>query len=121
MIFIVRSDNGMVPTLDIRMRRQTPEIVPGGAGKMDYFCLGDPEVARSDGWTVVPVHDGWYADGQGGGVAIWGQGIYWEVRDTPFTVKEAAGPADTPAAAADEAAVDVQAGDLWGVRDVDVS
>jgi hypothetical protein len=41
------------------------------------------------GLTVVPVHDGWYANDTGGGVAIFGQGKFWEVRDTPFTVKEA--------------------------------
>ena len=107
MMFIVRCAGDVVPDLDIRARRRTPEIVPGGAGKMDYFCLGDPDGARSDGWTVVPVHDGWYADDHGGGVAIWGQGIYWEVRDTPFTVKEAAGPSEAPAAA-DQAPVDVR-------------
>ncbi len=35
----------------------------------------------------MPVHDGWYADDTGGGVAIWGQGRHWEIRDTPFTVR----------------------------------
>jgi hypothetical protein len=41
----------------------------------------------------VALADGWYAEDGGGGVAIWGQGRYWEIRDTPFTVKEACGPA----------------------------
>ena len=45
------------------------------------------------GWTIVELHDGYYEDGSGGGVGIWGQGKYWEIRDTPFTVKEAVGPA----------------------------
>jgi hypothetical protein len=40
---------------------------------------------------VVLVHDGWYADDHTGGMAIWGQGMFWEVRDTPFTVKQACG------------------------------
>jgi hypothetical protein len=74
------------------MVRQTPGIVPNSAGQSDFFCLGDPEAARADGWTVVPVHDGWYAGDGPGGMAIWGQGLFWDVRDTPFTVIRACGP-----------------------------
>lgn len=94
MMFIVRTENHQPGGLDVRLTRQTPPIVPDGQGKIDHFCLGDPDEARSDGWNVVPLHDGWYADDHGGGVAIWGQGLYWEIRDTPFTVKQAAGPAE---------------------------
>jgi hypothetical protein len=46
----------------------------------------------------VSVHDGWYADDTGGGVAIWGQGRFWEVRDTPFTVRETSAEVAAPAA-----------------------
>jgi hypothetical protein len=46
-------------------------------------------------------HDGWYADDTGGGVAIWGQGRFWEIRDTPFSVRETSVnsvmPASSPA------------------------
>jgi hypothetical protein len=92
MIFIIRTEAGRVPELDIKMIRQTPAIVPDSAEHMDFFCLGDPEVARTAGLPVVPVHDGWYAGDSGGGMAIWGQGMFWEVRDTPFTIKQACGP-----------------------------
>jgi len=44
----------------------------------------------------VPVHDGWYADDTGGGVAIWGQGRFWEIRDTPFTVRETSADVAAP-------------------------
>ena len=68
--------------------------MPGHDGLTDLFCLGDEAAAselRGRGWNVVTLSDGWYQDDQGGGVAIWGQGAYWEIRDTPFTVKEAVG------------------------------
>ena len=49
-----------------------------------------PEAAlqamRDRGWSLVALRDGWYADDGEGGVAVWGQGAYWEVRDTPFSV-----------------------------------
>jgi hypothetical protein len=96
MIFIVRTSLASPPNFDVKMTRRTPAIVPGSAGQHDYFCRGDPDVAKAGGWPVVPVHDGWYADDQDGGMAIWGQGMFWEVRDTPFTVKEACGPDDWP-------------------------
>ena len=59
---------------------------------------------------MIPVHDGWYADDRGGGVAIWGQGLFWEVRETPFKVTEACGPqAAPPAPAEDDDVVNVRA------------
>src|SRR5580692_7944468 len=88
MMFIVRT-SGEVPRADgfvIRLTRRTPALVSGGA--QDFFCDGELDAARGQGLNVVPVHDGWYADDTGGGVAIWGQGRFWEIRDTPFTIQE---------------------------------
>ena len=97
MMFIFRGLVGRMPPLEIKMMRNTPAIVPKSTGLTDYFCLGDAEAARTAGWIVVALHDGWYADDTGGGVAIWGQGQFWEVRDTPFSIKEACGPEAWPA------------------------
>jgi hypothetical protein len=101
MIFIIRTDgdqpsgNGYI----IRLTRRTPALVSGGT--RDFFCDGDPETAKAQQLNVVLVHDGWYADDTGGGVAIWGQGRFWEIRDTPFTVREtsADGPVQPDGAA----------------------
>jgi hypothetical protein len=102
MIFIVRANDRWRESWppDARARivlvRQTPSIVASEPGQTDLFCVG--EEAEADrlgerGWSVVRLHDGWYADDGEGGVAVWGQGAYWEVRDTPFSVKDAVGPA----------------------------
>ena len=96
MIFIVRDVGPLTPPFSVKMVRRTPAIVVGGDGKMDRFCLGDPATAEAAGLPVVRVHDGWYADDSGGGMAIWGQGMFWEVRPTPLTVTEAAGPEAWP-------------------------
>ena len=104
MMFIVRS-GGERPEpagIEVKLSRETPAIVADAAGKTDFFCVGEAEAIaalREAGWNVVELHDGYYEDGAGGGVAIWGQGKYWEIRDTPFTVKEAVGPAATAEAA----------------------
>jgi hypothetical protein len=87
-MFIVRNDGGEPEGLVVKLRRRTPALVAGSAGVADWFCLGDPEAARRAGHHVVPLHDGWYADDTGGGVTIFGP--YWEIRDTPFTVRETA-------------------------------
>ena len=97
MMFILRTTAQPpdTPGVQVKLARQTPAIVKDGAGKTDFFCLGDAEAIaalRAAGETVVELHDGYYEDGRGGGVAIWGHGRYWEIRDTPFTVKEAVGP-----------------------------
>ena len=114
MMFIVRvRDGGPRPPL-MKMIRRTPPIVPDSAGMVDFFCVGDPDAARATGITVVPVHDGWYADDIGGGVAIWGQGLYWEVRETPFRVKEACGPANKESSAAEDDVVNVRAAIFQG-------
>jgi hypothetical protein len=104
MIFIVRGDAGSVPPAQVKMVRRTPASVAMRTGQVDYFCLGDPAAARDAGLSVVPVHDGWYADDTTGGMAIWGQGQFWEVRDTPFQVKEACGPEAWPTEQVREAA-----------------
>jgi hypothetical protein len=109
MIFIIRTSEGQTPKLDVKMTRKTPPVVSGSSGQLDFFCRGDPDAARSAGWPIVAVHDGWYADDHGGGMAIWGQGMFWEVRDTPLTVREACGPDDWPVdQPADEAELNVR-------------
>jgi len=97
MMFIVRSSGKPpeAPDIVVKLSRATPANLPDAAGKTDFFCVGEAEAMaalRASGWTVVALHDGYYEDGRGGGVGIWGQGRYWEIRDTPFTVKEAVGP-----------------------------
>jgi hypothetical protein len=79
----------------IALVRRTPSIVANAEGQHDLFCVGDEaalERLAAGGWTTVALRDGWYQDDGEGGVAIWGQGRYWEIRDTPFSVVEAAGP-----------------------------
>jgi hypothetical protein len=114
MMFLVRSAAVPPPSsVEIKVRRDTPALVPNSAGKTDYFCLGradDIAALRAQGCEVVELRDGWYADDSGGGIAIWGQGKYWEVRDTPFSVKESGGAATT------EATADTAPGDHVNVR-----
>jgi hypothetical protein len=105
MMFIVRclGDKPIAPPIEIKAVRKTPQFVPGGVGKTDYFCVGEAAAItalRGEGWEVVELRDGWYQDDAGGGIAISGQGKYWEVRDTPFTVKDAVRPAGETAAPA---------------------
>jgi hypothetical protein len=97
MMFIVRSggEQPQVPSVQVKLSRETPATVPDGAGKTDFFCVAGAEAIaalRAAGWTIVELHDGYYEDGAGGGIGIWGQGKYWEIRDTPFTIQEAVGP-----------------------------
>ncbi|HEY8872027.1 MAG TPA: hypothetical protein VIM52_03280 [Stellaceae bacterium] len=98
MMFIVRSAGERPDAAGIRIKlsRKTPATVPDATGRTDFFCVGEAEAVaalRGAGWNIVDLHDGYYEDGAGGGVGIWGHGKYWEIRDTPFTVKEAVGPA----------------------------
>lgn len=98
MMFIVRSSGAAPPAgaVEVKLVRKAPDTVPDGPGKNDFFCLGDEAAMaalREQGCEIVALRDGWYADGRGGGVAIFGHGKYWEIRDTPFTVAEACGPA----------------------------
>jgi hypothetical protein len=109
MMFIIRSagERPNSPSIEVKITRRTPAIVAKAAGETDYFCVGDAETMatlRGEGWQVVDLRDGWYADDAGGGIAISGHGRYWEVRDTPFSVKERMRPAtdsDQPAAEGD--------------------
>ncbi len=86
-MFIIRNDGQHPADAAVKLQRRTPELVTNGAASVDWFIVGDPEAARRTGHTVVALHDGWYADDTGGGVVIFGP--YWEIRDTPFTVREA--------------------------------
>ena len=120
MMFIVRSGGARpeAPGIQAKLSRQTPANLPDAVGKIDHFCTGEaPAIAalRAAGWTVVELHDGYYEDGKGGGVAIWGQGRYWEIRDTPFTVTEAVGPAGGSDAAAKESEHVNVRGAIFGV------
>ena len=118
MMFILRCDGEAPASVPVKARRKTPAIVPGGAGKTDFFCVGTTEemaALRGAGLDIVELRDGWYADDAGGGVAIFGQGRYWEVRDTPFTVREASPPGGDPPAAAGEQ-VDVRGAIFGGQR-----
>jgi hypothetical protein len=100
MMFLVRgSESSPPPAAAIKMARNTPAYVENAAGNRDYFCIAAPDqIVRlgAPGWQVLELRDGWYEDDSGGGVVIWGFGKYWEVRDTPFTVKEACDPAAAP-------------------------
>ena len=88
MMFIVRGagEPPEMPGIAVKLNRDTPPIVKDGAGKIDFFCLGETSTIaalRGAGWQVVELRDGYYEDGRGGGVAIWGQGKYWEIRIRP--------------------------------------
>jgi hypothetical protein len=101
MMFIVRTA-GDAPArrgLRVAVTRKTPDAVPNATGKADHFCIGEADditALREAGCEVVELRDGWYADDAGGGVGISGHGRYWEIRDTPLTVKEAVGPSGVP-------------------------
>jgi hypothetical protein len=111
MMFIVRrrgerpDDATLGSGVRIALVRRTPEIVAEHQDEIDLFCVGDesaPERLEGQGWRVVRLRDGWYQADDEGGVAIWGQGLYWEVRDTPFSVQAAAGPVSDAAAGASD-------------------
>jgi hypothetical protein len=113
MMFIVRTrgERPREPGVRVALVRRTPSIVAESADQIDLFCVGGedaPDRLRGQGWQVVDLRDGWYQGDDAGGVAIWGQGQYWEVRDTTFSVKEAAGPAS-------DAAVEAEAGEVVDV------
>ena len=119
MMFIVRT-SGELPAMTgvaLKARRRTPETVANAAGHFDYFCVAEEAAIATlhgHGYEIVRLRDGWYADDSGGGIAIFGHGRFWEVRDTPFTVKEAAGPAKTIPSPADTGQVNVR-GAIFGV------
>jgi len=112
-MFIVRSAGlrPEVPGVAVKLSRDTPAIVKDGAGRTDFFCVGEESAIaalRDSGLQVVELRDGYYEDGTGGGVAIWGQGKYWEIRSEPLTVVEACGPTIGPQAAGDGEHVEVR-------------
>ena len=107
MMFIVRTigEPPASPDIQIKLSRPTPAIAADVAGKTDFFCSGDAEAMaslRDTGAIIVELHDGYYEDGKGGGVGIWGQGRYWEIRSEPLTVVEACGPGGQSQAAPKE-------------------
>jgi len=109
MMFIIRTGSAAAPSgsrFSVRQTRRAPPLASGGTH--DFFCEGDMEAARASGLNVVPIHDGWYADDTGGGVAIWGQGRFWEIRDTPFTVRESDAAAPLEATSPDREIVNVR-------------
>jgi hypothetical protein len=103
-MFIIRNNGRRPDGAEVKQQRRTPAQVAHSTNLVDWFCLGDPEAARRAGHDVIALHDGWYADDAGGGVAIFGP--YWEIRDTPFTVREAA-PDPPPAQRPQEQAPDI--------------
>jgi hypothetical protein len=101
----------------IALVRRTPSIVADDKSQHDLFCVGEEaalDQLGARGWTVLALRDGWYQDDAEGGVAIWGQGRYWEIRDTPFSVKEAVGPVNDAATGEDGETLDVRKG-IFGV------
>jgi len=88
-LFIIRNDGQRPGEFEIKLRRRS-----SGSDRVDWFVLGDPETAHCAGHHVVALHDGWYADDAGGGVAVFGP--FWEIRDTPFTVREVAPDPEPP-------------------------
>jgi hypothetical protein len=107
MMFVVRSAGArpQSASVQIKAERKPPEAIPSGAGKIDFFCIGDAEAMhalRAKGWDIVDLRDGWYAGDHGGGIAIFGHGRYWEIRDTLFTVVEACGPGGASTGASKE-------------------
>jgi hypothetical protein len=87
-IFIVRTDGKQPNEPDIRvvLTRHTPS-----GAQVDVFCAGDEDARmrlEARDWTVIACHDGWYADDDQGGIAVWGGGRHWEVRDTPLHVRD---------------------------------
>jgi hypothetical protein len=120
MMFIVRStgERPAAAGIQVKLSRATPANVPEAAGRTDFFCVGETDamaVLRAAGWTIVELHDGYYEDGAGGGIGIWGQGKYWEIRDTPFTIKEAVGPSAEPDAGSQEGEQVNVRGAIFGV------
>jgi hypothetical protein len=91
-LFILRTTDPPPAQVEVVLARHTPPIVRTEANQHDYFCLAaTPIIDRlsSQGWPVIPVHDGWYDDDSGGGLAVWANARHFELRDTLFTVREA--------------------------------
>ena len=90
-LFILRTTGPPPPDLEVQLARQTPPLVRTADNQRDYFCLADEATINrlaAQGWPVVPVHDGWYDNDSGGGLAVWGNARYFELRDTLFTARQ---------------------------------
>lgn len=92
-MFIVRTKEPATPPPGavIKASRPTPAYAAAVGGTTDYFCEAADDAAdklAAGGAEVLKLKDGWYEVGHGG-VAIWGNGRFWELRDTLFTVSEA--------------------------------
>jgi len=74
-------------TIAIRATPSYADPTPG----TDHFVVHAPDAlaAAAAGLEVLPLKDGWY-EVPPGGVAVWGGGKYWELRDTLYTVARAA-------------------------------
>jgi hypothetical protein len=97
--------------LAVKLTPATPPTVKNAAGKTDFFCVGEAEAIaalREAGWQAIELRDGYYEDGRGDGVAIWGYGKYWEIRSEPLTVVEACGASDQAQVAGDSEHVEVR-------------
>ena len=69
MMFIVRSAEKApeMPGVVVKLSRDTPAIVKDGAGKTDFFCVGEEAAIaalRDSGLQVVELRDGYYEDGK---------------------------------------------------------
>jgi hypothetical protein len=89
-LVILRGTGPPPPGAQVVLARHTPPIVRTAANQRDYFCLADdPTLDRlsAAGWLVTPVHDGWYDNDTGGGLAVWANARHFELRDTLFTAR----------------------------------
>jgi hypothetical protein len=85
-IFVVRArdDTGVHGAVRVVHTRREPT-----REERELFCVGAEGLMQrlhEEGYALVALHDGWYPDERGGGVAVWGNGRYWEVRSSPFDV-----------------------------------
>jgi hypothetical protein len=85
-IFVLRNHELTAADVDVRIVHARTHST---REQRDLFCVGSEELIerlRDAGCVIVALHDGWHPDENGGGVAVWGDGRYWEVRSSPFEV-----------------------------------
>lgn len=66
--------------------RRTPDYA--GGGTFDHFCelsAQETEALKGKGLKVRALSDGWY-ELDAGGVAVWSDGRFWELRSSCFDV-----------------------------------